>query len=248
MQLATIEQRLIEIIDFDIPSFFARTKGESLFLKQTQIGYTIAFHWLFKLKVKSHHKIPYNRQNTSTYKKKGESLFALLNLIEGCFNMDKIVFPKIWNSKINHPIDWFACVIIELILYDLNFIREGKYNEVYPGRSKQSFFAYHRALINQLADPQPPIPIAAEYELINFLYQKCYDLANYSDLFRKNYWQPYITALRAELRFMRDSPHWNVGFVECDRIVKHHGKGKAKVSQREVLTSKKNLISINLIL
>jgi len=51
MQSGIIEQRLIEVIDFDILNFFAHTKGESLMIKQTQIGYTIALHWFFKLAV-----------------------------------------------------------------------------------------------------------------------------------------------------------------------------------------------------
>lgn len=175
-------------------------------------------------------------------------MYALFQLIERCFSLKKIVYPTMWNGTIKHPVDWFVCVILESILYDLNFIREGEYTEVYPKRSKQSFYAHHRALINELADPQSPIPIPNQYKLINLLYRECYDLANYSDVFRKDYWRPYIQALRAELKFMSDCPAWNVGFIESDRLVSHRGKGKAKISQKDVLTAKKNLISINLTL
>lgn len=115
---------------------------------------------------------------------------------------------------------------------DLNIVREPK-NKIYGGRSKDSAYASERALINQIANIDSPIPDG--YELTRLLYSECYKLADQHDLFRKNYWNPYIKSLRNDLNYRQNSKEWTVARVYADRMTKQNGKGRGVITVKELL-------------
>lgn len=237
MDYEIIKYRVGELIDFDL-STLASNKGEEITLQYVDISYVIALHWFIKLEWNSRHKIPFSRNITSLYKTKGIVLCNLFRLIERCFSGMSLFYSKQIDCNISNPAEWFSAVIFESMLSDLDTMRSPK-NEIYKGRGKESTYALERALIKQIANIDDP-NIPSRYELTRLLYSECYKLANQYDLFRKNYWNPYIKSLRNDLNFRNNGKEWTIAYTCGDYMTKQNGKGKGIITIKELLWSIEN--------
>lgn len=228
---------LTELIDFD-PSSLAYDKGEMIMFQIISLKYEIALHWYVKLQWNSRHKIPFNKGLRNLYKKKGEVLVALSELVKQVsFAYGNFVVLDGYSCKICSSFEWFCALVMEMERRDLFGLRatSEKSNKTYDKRPKQRTYARERAYISQLSNiSSDPDDVPIKFEASALFYKRCHELANKSDLFRRNYWNPYISALRAELSHEHsDQP---VGFACGDRVkVQGEGRGRQTRSIQEPL-------------
>ena len=100
----------------------------------------------------------------------------------------------------------------------------------YRGRKKQTAISQDRAFITMLERLDPSF---LNYPFLGNATQELYctaiEMSERFDQFRKQYWKPYIKALRNQLKH-QSGKEWTVGHVELDKFKAQRGSGRGELS------------------
>ena len=199
--------------------------------------YDISLHLFIKKDWNSKHRVPYPRARQKLYQPKAEVFSHLFKLIERCLSWKKNVYLPGYQLTITDTPTWFAIFLFEGIkreivgsVLNLDSSESLSRPKSYRGRKKQTATSQNRAFITKLE--------RLDNSFLNYpflgdatkeLYCTAIEMSERFDQFRKQYWKPYIKALRNQLKH-QSGKEWTVGHVELDKFKAQRGSGRGELS------------------
>ncbi len=223
---------------FDFCNLFGEHKEGCLIAADLiKSQYDISLHLLIKKDWLSKHRVPYPRARQKLYKPKAEVFSQLFKLIERCLTWKKKVDLPGYQLTITDTPTWFSIVLFEWIKRDiagsvLNLDSSESLSRPnsYRGRKKQTAMSQDRAFITMLERLDTSF---LNYPFLGEATQEIYctaiEMSERFDQFRKQYWKPYIKALRNELKH-KSGKDWTVAHVELDKFKAQQGTGRGELS------------------
>jgi hypothetical protein len=190
------------------------------YLSLTEYSYQIVFHWVFKLKWASKHRIPGKRKVAEGWKPLGEVMAALLGLCERCYAIKGSKLPY------RNAYEWWAAIVLE-----------SKYAGVVSALSspggKDSLTKAMWQEVGKLRayenpyDPGKEPHIFALMAIAVDLAQKRKQPGADLDVFRKECWKPLLDASTKWINTLRDNEEFKAFAIDGDKL-RMQGRGKHK--------------------
>lgn len=198
---------------------FARTPALEQFLAVEDGKWVILHYWVVKKKWHSQLKIPCQRKTVQFYEPLGEWLYRILELCIQCHAVHQL------GTNYPNAASWFSSIVIEAKMSVLRgFIarstdgKEGCIQEYKDGASQLS---------GTLRRRENPYFLEVEPHIYR-LVEAALELEDESDIFLRDYWQPFLGSITRLIAHRKQGAH--ITLVERDgKLYSQGGKGRGKI-------------------
>lgn len=191
-------------------------------------------HWVIKKKWISKHKVPISPKYVKFYEPKGEQLYRILEMCIQCHSTP-------WGAHYSNAAQWFSAIVATERGMEIDYVlnesekakgKEGngktKDNRVYKNDMlyhhweviKILQYAGNDVIKTPMKKPYSPNEMPHHYCLI----EAASDLARNSDIFKKQFWNPYLAAYRKWIVSLND-PFWQAVWVDQGKLKAKLGRG-----------------------
>lgn len=205
-----------------------------------------ARHWTIKTTWDSSWKVHENKKVAQALLARGNLLTNYFKLCERCHSFQKVINSRVPYSDAGV---WFAKIFIELIGIEVDTVLNPP--KIYNGNIKKSLLDVDRQKSKMLRCRENPFKeyvlnkddsLSFKAQGLHFLIDASIELQDKSDVFKKDYWYPYLKSYSAYIADL-SSPKWGVGYVDSsDKYWVQGGRGRGgngRVLQEHVAYYKK---------
>lgn len=221
---------LAEIIKF-FPNAIVSRPGElsdsiEKLLLQELIIHTVRLHLVLKIENKNH-RIPFPRKIIKTLEKDGNYLHKIFNLCIAIHGRQPFLECEI---SYKNPFDWFYAINLELIrAAEQDILNLSEFEKpVHNGDKKRDKIRSFNTYISELK--RLDNKRFSKEDLNNpyiLLLWTGIELAEKSDDFKTNYWEPLITSMRELSKDTDSSAMWQRIFL-INGVIMRQNKGRSK--------------------
>lgn len=204
---------------FSLPIVLSHAMEERLVL--TEFNWQMVAHWVFKLKWSSKHRLPAKRNEAKNWKPFGEMILATLELCIQCYAIKGKELPY------DNAYQWWSAIALESKYSELMSATQGKDVLVNKMRKELAMLRYYKNPYNRKEGPHIFELISTATKLAERNTESGVDL----DIFRKEYWSPFLGAYKRLVDAFRANHELQVVKQSNDGTLwRQAGRGKGKVN------------------
>lgn len=201
------------------------------FLELNTYTFQTALHWMIRLSWNSKHPIPGDRMMKTATQKTGEWLKHVRLLCQQCHD-----FQRLGNVQTPYrdSTDWFKRIVMELFVGSFSIISDYPYpGEAESGTSrktKRHGINSMNAVCSRVNAFEYPCAKSNMFAFSQLL-TAAISMAESLDVFKQEYFRPFIKAWRAMISEI--DQHWHSHFLDAEQLWRQDGRGR----HRKNLTS-----------